>query len=127
MAAEPPARRDDLRRTPPPPGSRRTPPDGLRRTPPPDGSRRTPPPSLRDSGKRPSLDALMSSGPDSKNKLRKILPSTRMTPSTAFDALEADFFAREADLYKREALETFDDLDHPLDTKRPAKPRSRKK
>jgi ActR/RegA family two-component response regulator len=28
-----------------------------------------------------------------------------------FDAIEADFFAREADLYKREALETFDDLD----------------
>jgi CheY-like chemotaxis protein len=111
MAAEPPARRDDLRRTPPPPGSRRTPPDGLRRTPPPDGSRRTPPPSLRDSGKRPSLDALMSSGPDSKNKLRKILPSTRMTPSTAFDALEADFFAREADLYKQEDVESFDDLD----------------
>jgi ActR/RegA family two-component response regulator len=29
----------------------------------------------------------------------------------AFDAIEADFFAREADLYKREAIETFDDLD----------------
>jgi hypothetical protein len=28
-----------------------------------------------------------------------------------FDAIEADFFAREADLYKREAIETFDDLD----------------
>jgi CheY-like chemotaxis protein len=28
-----------------------------------------------------------------------------------FDAIESDFFAREADLYKREALETFDDLD----------------
>jgi DNA-binding response OmpR family regulator len=49
------------------------------------------------------------------------------TAATAFDDVEADFFAREADLYKREALETFDDLDHPLDTKRPAKPRSRKK
>jgi len=101
---------DGLRRTPPPDGSRRTPPpESLRRTPPPDGSRRTPPPSLRKSGERPSLDAL--SGPDSKNKLRKILPQTRLTPSTAFDAVEADFFAREADLYKQEDVESFDDLD----------------
>jgi CheY-like chemotaxis protein len=35
----------------------------------------------------------------------------RLTPSTAFDAVEADFFAREADLYKGEKVETFDDLD----------------
>ncbi|MFL5303816.1 MAG: hypothetical protein ACJ8F1_01330 [Polyangia bacterium] len=28
-----------------------------------------------------------------------------------FDDIEADFFAREADLYKREAIESFDDLD----------------
>jgi hypothetical protein len=35
----------------------------------------------------------------------------RVTPAAAFDAVEADFFAREADLYKREAVETFDDLD----------------
>jgi len=119
--AEPPVRRssaavprDNLRRTPPPDGSlRRTPPpDGsLRRTPPPDGSRRVTPPSLRDSGRRPSLDALMPSGPDSKNKLRRILPPTRMTPSTAFDAVEADFFAREADLYKQDDVDSFDDLD----------------
>jgi hypothetical protein len=43
-----------------------------------------------------------------------------------FDDVEADFVAREADLYKREAVETFDDLDHPLGTK-PGKPRSRKR
>jgi CheY-like chemotaxis protein len=130
--AEPPVRRasaavprDNLRRTPPPDGSlrrtpppdgslRRTPPpDGsLRRTPPPDGSRRmTPPSSLRDSGRRPSLEALLPTVPDSKNKLRKILPQTRMTPSTAFDAVEADFFAREADLYKQDDVDSFDDLD----------------
>jgi len=36
---------------------------------------------------------------------------TRVTPAAAFDAVEADFFAREADLYKRETVETFDDLD----------------
>jgi hypothetical protein len=68
--------------------------------------------SLRDSGKPPTLDALMpGAGPDSKNKLRKVLPQTRLTPSTAFDAVEADFFAREADLYKQDDLESFDDLD----------------
>jgi CheY-like chemotaxis protein len=110
MAAAPePARRE----TPAPrDGVRRTPPPELRRTPPPDGARRTPPPSLRDSGKRPSLDAMLpASGPDTKNKLRKVLPQTRLTPSTAFDAVEADFFAREADLYKQEDVESFDDLD----------------
>jgi hypothetical protein len=125
MPAEPPvaytapAPRENLRRTPPPDGARRTPPpenlrrtpppDSLRRTPPPDGARRTPPPAMRKSGERPSLEAL--SGPDSKNKLRKILPQTRLTPSTAFDAVEADFFAREADLYKEEDVDSFDDLD----------------
>jgi CheY-like chemotaxis protein len=107
-----PAHRDGLRRTPPPDSMRRTPPpDSMRRTPPPDGARRTPPPSLRDSGKRQSLDALLGSGPESKNKLRKILAPARITPSTAFDAVEADFFAREADLYKHETVESFDDLD----------------
>jgi CheY-like chemotaxis protein len=125
--AEPPVRRQptpaqlDLRRTPPPDSMRRTPPpdsmrrtpppDSMRRTPPPDGARRTSPPSLRESGKRPSLDALLGSGPESKNKLRKILAPARITPSTAFDAVEADFFAREADLYKHETVESFDDLD----------------
>jgi CheY-like chemotaxis protein len=105
--AEPPARRSS---TPAPRDSLR-PPDSLRRTPPPDGARRTPPPSLRDSGKRQSLDGGLSSGPDSKSKLRKVLPQTRLTPSTAFDAVEADFFAREADLYKQEDIDSFDDLD----------------
>jgi len=98
---EPPARRV----------SSPAPRDNLRRTPPPDGSRRLTPPSLRDSGRRPSLEALLPSGPDSRNQLRKILPPTRMTPSTAFDAVEADFFAREADLYKQDDVDSFDDLD----------------
>jgi CheY-like chemotaxis protein len=97
---------------PPPRRETPAPREALRRTPPPDGSRRTPPPSLRDSGKRPSLEAMLpGSGPDTKNKLRKVLPQTRLTPSTAFDAVEADFFAREADLYKQEDVESFDDLD----------------
>jgi ribonuclease E len=34
-----------------------------------------------------------------------------LRPSSEFDALERDFFAREADLYKQENAETFDDLD----------------
>lgn len=33
------------------------------------------------------------------------------TPSNGFSAVEADFFNREADLYKGDSLETFDDLD----------------
>ncbi|HVT05969.1 MAG TPA: hypothetical protein VHO67_00850, partial [Polyangia bacterium] len=39
--------------------------------------------------------------------------SGQAAPNAAdtFDAIEADFFAREADLYKREAIESFDDLD----------------
>jgi CheY-like chemotaxis protein len=48
---------------------------------------------------------------DSKTRLKKVGGTTRITPSTAFDAVEADFFAREADLYKHEAVESFDDLD----------------
>jgi CheY-like chemotaxis protein len=98
-----PAPRDALRRTPRPDGMRRTPPpDSMRRTPPPDSLRRTPPPGKHDTGKRATLEA---------EKLRKVLPATRLTPSTAFDDLEADFFAREADLYKQEDVESFDDLD----------------
>ena len=42
---------------------------------------------------------------------RRITGGTGGIAPDAFDAIEADFFAREADLYKREALETFDDLD----------------
>jgi CheY-like chemotaxis protein len=33
------------------------------------------------------------------------------TPAPAFDALESDFFAREADLYKKEAVDSFEDLE----------------
>jgi CheY-like chemotaxis protein len=88
-----PAPREALRKTPRP---------DLRRTPPPDGTRRTPAPTKNDTGKRATLEA---------EKLRKVLPATRLTPSTAFDELEADFFAREADLYKKDEVENFDDLD----------------
>jgi hypothetical protein len=36
----------------------------------------------------------------------------RHRPSSEFDALERDFFAREADLYKQDHPESFDDLEH---------------
>ena len=42
---------------------------------------------------------------------RRISSDGQALAPDEFDALESDFFAREADLYKREALETFDDLD----------------
>ena len=54
-------------------------------------------------------------------------PSTQLRPkkssktpvpgAPAFNALEADFFAREADLYKHDAGDSFDDLDHGGDAK----------
>ena len=42
---------------------------------------------------------------------RRISSDGKPIAPDEFDAIESDFFAREADLYKREALETFDDLD----------------
>jgi len=42
---------------------------------------------------------------------RRITGQPPPTAADAFDAIEADFFAREADLYRREAVESFDDLD----------------
>jgi ActR/RegA family two-component response regulator len=49
---------------------------------------------------------------------RELTPVPRVRPPSGphstFDEIEADFFAREADLYKREAVETFEDLDRPL-------------
>jgi CheY-like chemotaxis protein len=66
----------------------------LVKTPPP--VRRTPPPVLE---------------PDAAARLHEVVSPPRLTPSTAFDAVEADFFAREADLYKREKIESFEDLE----------------
>jgi CheY-like chemotaxis protein len=52
-------------------------------------------------------------------------------PAPAFNALEADFFAREADLYKDQAGDNFDDLEHGADARggrpRTATPRGTKK
>jgi hypothetical protein len=58
--------------------------------------------------------------------------SPRLTPTSAtaaFDDVEADFFAREADLYKREVVESFDDLDAPIanEPSTPSKHTRRKK
>ena len=65
------------------------------------------------------------SGPRASLSSRRT-PVPRLTPSAAFDAVEADFFAREADLYKREAVETFEDLDKGGGDSS-GKPRSRRK
>jgi CheY-like chemotaxis protein len=52
-------------------------------------------------------------------------------PAPAFNALEADFFAREADLYKDQAGDNFDDLEHSADGRgrrpRTSTPRGTKK
>ncbi|HSS37528.1 MAG TPA: DUF4388 domain-containing protein, partial [Polyangia bacterium] len=42
---------------------------------------------------------------------RRVSGQAAPNAADTFDAIEADFFAREADLYKREAIESFDDLD----------------
>ena len=71
------------------------------------------------SGRMPSLE----DAPPAKNdrtsdrtsdrtpRPRRISSDGQTIAPDEFDAIESDFFAREADLYKREALETFDDLD----------------
>jgi hypothetical protein len=53
-------------------------------------------------------------------------PMRKKNPAAAssFNAVEADFFEREADLYKGEATETFDDLDG---TGAPRRPRTTRK
>jgi hypothetical protein len=48
---------------------------------------------------------------DSKTRLKKVPAQARITPTNAFDAVEADFFAREADLYKSQPVESFADLE----------------
>jgi CheY-like chemotaxis protein len=63
------------------------------------------------SGRMPPLE----DGPPPRSERtprpRRISSDGQALAPDEFDALESDFFAREADLYKREALETFDDLD----------------
>lgn len=58
---------------------------------------------------------------EAKAKLRRSNPS--LTPTSAFDAIESDFFAREADLYKKEEVDKFDDLERGTDPRlrRPAR------
>jgi hypothetical protein len=50
---------------------------------------------------------------DAKARLRRSSPG--LTPTSAFDAIESDFFAREADLYKKETVDSFDDLERGTD------------
>jgi ActR/RegA family two-component response regulator len=80
-----------------------------------------------DSGRHAPLD----NGPSPRVELtprpRRTTGGTSGGAPDAFDAIESDFFAREADLYKREALETFDDLDPVGGLPRAPSPRTRKK
>jgi ActR/RegA family two-component response regulator len=66
----------------------------------------TPAPAVTDQG---SNQTPSPTGSDPKRAAR--------SPSDNFNAVEADFFDREADLYKRESVESFEDLDR---TARPA-------
>jgi DNA-binding response OmpR family regulator len=91
----PPVRMDDA--PPPAPAPEPEPPPAVREPPPAAGRLKTPAPGL------------ITPAPIAR-KGKTPIPG-RVTPAAAFDAVEADFFAREADLYKREAVETFDDLD----------------
>ena len=61
------------------------------------------------SGRQAALEQAPAGEPAPRTR-RTTNPSAQTT-ADAFDAIEADFFAREADLYKREAIESFDDLD----------------
>ena len=45
--------------------------------------------------------------------------NTGRSPSNGFNDVEADFFDREADLYKKESVESFDDLDRKAGSRRP--------
>jgi len=63
-------------------------------------------------------------------RLKKAKTPGAGAPAAAFNALEADFFAREADLYKDQGPDTFEDLEHGAETRRrprTATPRGSKK
>jgi ActR/RegA family two-component response regulator len=81
----------------------------------------TPPPVREIVDAPPPTRPRGGSGPRATVGSRGKTPIPHLTPSGAFDAVEADFFAREADLYKREAVETFDDLDSSGDSSRKRK------
>ena len=63
------------------------------------------------SGRMPPLEDAPPPRSERTPRPRRISSDGQVLAPDEFDALESDFFAREADLYKREALETFDDLD----------------
>lgn len=62
----------------------------------------------------PPVRARALGGPSAERAVRsskKAGPGSLSTPTPVFDAVESDFFAREADLYKREAADSFEDLE----------------
>jgi len=69
-----------------------------------------PPPRARPASGRQAPLETPAKGEPTPRPRRTTGPSSQ-NAADAFDAIEADFFAREADLYRREAVESFDDLD----------------
>jgi hypothetical protein len=55
--------------------------------------------------------APMTPPPVATGRPRKHTPTPGDPKRNPFNAVEADFFDREADLYKRESVENFEDLD----------------
>ena len=78
-----------------------------------------PAPRRSGSGRQASLE--QSPAAEAAPRARRSTNPSAPNSTDAFDAVEADFFAREADLYKREAIESFDDLDRDSGGKRPRK------
>ncbi|HXU64610.1 MAG TPA: response regulator [Polyangia bacterium] len=68
-----------------------------------------PAPRRSGSGRQAALEP--SPAAEAAPRARRSTNPSAANSTDAFDAVEADFFAREADLYKREAIESFDDLD----------------
>jgi hypothetical protein len=83
-----------------------------------------PRPTLEKAGRTPApVPVPRPEGKSGRKPSGAVAQTTNLTPTNAFDAVEADFFAREADLYRREAVENFDDLDHGTDDGSGDKPR----
>jgi CheY-like chemotaxis protein len=82
------------------------------KTPPPVADAAKTPAPVAASAKTPPPAAIRRAPSSASNRAARSKKADLLTPAPVFDAVESDFFAREADLYKREAVETFDDLEH---------------
>jgi hypothetical protein len=83
----------------------------VHRAPAPPASRPVPPPS--------SQDRASTEGDAPPSASTSGIRRARNAAANAFSEVEADFFAREADLYRHQAVEDFADLDHPPGKRKP--------